>query len=191
MYARRVGENEVTFDFVDGLIQNNLLFVDRETNSLWSQLQGQAVSGPLEGTPLQVVASLQTTWRFWRQTHPDTRVVVSEDKKGRPYFYRNRKPGTRPPKEQPTTHDTSVLGLGLVVGGQAMYFPFRELDRTPAPLRLTLGGEEITVHYRNSALTAWAEDSEGNLLPGVLAYEEGWKDFNPESEIYRASPAGR
>ena len=57
MYARRVGEQEVTFDFAEGLLQNNLLFVDRETSSIWSQLHGQAVSGPLEGTPLQVVAS--------------------------------------------------------------------------------------------------------------------------------------
>ena len=191
MYVRRVGEQEVTFDFAEGLLQNNLLFVDRETSSIWSQLHSQAVSGPLEGTPLQVVASMQTTWKFWRQLHPDTRVVTVEGEEGRPYFYRNRKPGTRPPKKRPTTHDTSVLGLGLVVGGEAIYFPFRELDRAPTPLTLNLGGEQVTIHYRQSALTAWAEDAQGNLLPGVLAYAQGRRDFNPGSETYRAATSSR
>lgn len=191
MYARRVGEQEVTFDFAEGLLQNNLLFVDRETSSIWSQLHSQAISGPLEGTPLQVVASMQTTWEFWRRLHPDTRVVLVEGEEGRPYFYRNRTPGTRPPEKRSTTHDTSVLGLGLVVGGEAIYFPFRELERASTPLTLKLGGKQVTINYRQSALTAWAEDAQGNLLPGVLAYEQGWRDFNPGSETYRAATASR
>ncbi|MFB3127923.1 MAG: hypothetical protein ACE1Z8_10615, partial [Candidatus Acidiferrales bacterium] len=98
---------------------------------------------------------------------------------------------TRPPKKRSTTHDTSVLGLGLVVGGHTIYFPFRELERATTPLTLKLGGEQITIHYRQSALTAWAEDAEGNLLPGVLAYEQGWRDFNPGSETYRAATVSR
>lgn len=186
-----MGNRELTFDFAQGLLQNNLLIVDRETNSLWSQLHGKAVSGPMKGTPLRVVPSLQTTWKFWRAIHPATRVIVVAGKQGRSYFYRNRKPGTRPARRRPATHDTSALGLGLVVGGQAMYFPFRELARTSTPFKLKLGGKEVTVHYRKAALTAWAEDAEGNLLPGVVAYEEGWMAFNPESKLYRAADPAR
>lgn len=186
MYARRAGGKEFTFDFADGLLRNNLVFVDRETSSVWSQLQGGAVSGPMTGTPLRVVPSVQTTWKFWRQTHPQTRVLIVEGEKGRPYLYRNRKPGTPGPKQRPTRHDTSALGLGLVVGGETMFFPFRELNRTATPLKLKLGGREVSIHYRRQALTAWAEEADGKLLPGVLAYEEGWLAFNPNSKVYRA-----
>ena len=70
-------------------------------------------------------------------------------------------------------------------------FPFRELDRTSTPLELKLGGEGVRVYYRQSALTAWAEDADGNLLPAVLAYEEGWKAFNPQSEIFHARASGQ
>lgn len=186
MYARRIGKREFTFDFAEGLLRDNLLFVDRETNSIWSQLHGQAVIGPMTGTPLQVVPSMQATWKFWRTQHPDTRVMIAEGKKGRPYFYRNRKPGTRPAKKRASSHDTSSLGLGLVLGDQAMFFPFRELDRIATPLKLTVGGEEVTLHYRKEGLAAWAEDAGGNLLPTVLAYEAGWMAFNPDSEVFRA-----
>lgn len=191
MYARRVGERELTFDFAAGLLRDNLVFVDRETSSVWSQLYGGAVSGPLTGTPLRVVPSMQTTWKFWREIHPDTRVMMVEGEKGKPYLYRNRKPGTPPPERCPTRHDTSALGLGLVIGGKAMFFPFRELKRASMPLRVMLGGQEITLHYRKKALTAWAEDAQGKLLPGVLAYKDGWMAFKPDSEVYRRGRSKR
>lgn len=185
-----MGKREFTFDFAEGLLQDNLLFVDRETNSVWSQLHGQAVIGPMKGTALQIVPSMQASWKFWRTKYPDTRVMIAEDKAGRPYFYRNRKPGTPRPKERPSAHDTSALGLGLARGGQAIFFPFRELERASTPLKLTVGGEEVTLHYRKEGLTAWAEDVGGNLLPTVLAYEEGWMAFNPDSEVFGAQASG-
>ena len=38
MYARRINDRVLTFDFAGGLVDNNLLLADRETSSLWSQL---------------------------------------------------------------------------------------------------------------------------------------------------------
>jgi hypothetical protein len=184
VYARQVGKRELTFDFAQGLLRDNLVMVDRETSSVWSQLQGQAVSGSMQGTPLQAVPSMQTTWKFWRELHPDTKVLIVEGKEGRPYYYRVWHSGTQP-GQRPAQHDTSALGLGLVVGGKAMFFPLRELEKSATPLKVRLGGQEVTVHYRRDALTAWAVDAKGNLLLGVLAYEQGWKAFNPGSELYR------
>jgi hypothetical protein len=188
VYAREVEGRELTFDFAEGLVKDNLLIVDRETNSIWSQLDSKAVSGPMKGAPLQSVPSIQTTWKFWRKRYPKTRVLVVRGEEGRRYFYRDRKPGTRP-KRPDTTHNTSKLGLGLVVDGQAMFFPFRELRRVAPPVRVKLGGEWVAVYYEEEALTAWAEDGKGNLLSGVLSYEEGWVSFNPESRTYRGPRA--
>ena len=42
---------------------------------------------------------------------------------GRPYIYRTWIPGTPRPEARPTDHDTSYLGLGLVVGGWERFFP--------------------------------------------------------------------
>ncbi len=185
MYARRVGDRELTFDFAEGLLKDNLLIVDRETRSVWSQLHGQAVIGPLKGTPLSVVPSLQTTWGFWKKRYPETRVMVLPQEKGRPYVYRNRKPG-QAATETETEHDTSALGLGLSISGEAVFFPFRELEQVESPFAMSLGGQAVVVHFVKDALTAWAESDDGTLLPGVLAYESGWKDFFPATKVFDA-----
>lgn len=189
MYARRVGSRELTFDFAAGLLEDNLLLVDRETDSVWSQMDGRAVSGPLEGEPLEVVPSIQTTWGHWRSLHPDTRVMVLADEEGHPYIYRAWIPGSPRPENPPSEHDTTHLGLALVVDGDALFLPLRELDRVPIgklPLAVEVGGTRLLIHYVGAALTAWALDSRGNLAPGVLAYEWGWRRFFPETRIFTA-----
>lgn len=186
MYARKIGDKKFTFDFAEGLVKNNLLIVDRETNSIWSQLDSKAISGPMKDTPLEVVPSMQTTWKHWRELHPDTEVMFVEGEKGRAYIYRNWRPGTPRPKERPQEHDTSNLGLGLVVNNQAIYFPFEELAKTATPLELEIEGKKILVSYKEDALTAWANDANGNLLAGVLAYQNGWLNFFPDSEIFNS-----
>ena len=72
----------------------------------------------------------------------------------------------------------------MVVGTESIFFPFRDLNRTETPFRTEVGGERITVHYRKKALTAWAEDADGNLITGVLVYRQGWMNFHPDSKIY-------
>ncbi len=186
MYARDYGGRELTFDFIRGLIKDNLVFVDRETGSIWSQLEGQAVSGKLKGQPLRMIPSIQTTWKYWRELHPDTGVLVDPGQEGRTYFYGNFVP-LLPRRGKPkAAHDTSKLGLGLAVNGQSMFFPFRELRRAKTPLEIQLGGESITVHYKKEALTAWATGAKGELLTAVLVYERGWLRFFPKSKTFRA-----
>ena len=187
MYARRFGDRTLTFDFAAGLIRDNLLLVDRETGSVWSQLAGKAISGPMQDTPLVVVPSIQASWGYWRRTHPDTAVMVVEGQEGQPYFYQVFEPGK--PREA-TSHDVSTVGLGIVVGGQALFVPFRELDRAEPIVTALVGTERVAVHHDADGLTAWAENSEGELLPGVLAYESGWLAFYPNSAIYKHSNAG-
>lgn len=186
MYARRVNGRELTFDFAEALYNDNLLFVDRETDSVWSQLHGKSIQGPMKDSPLTMIPSIQSTWKFWRERHPDTLVMIEAGTEGKNYLYRNRKPGTPAPQPAPTAHDTSVLGLGLVLGGQAMFYPLVELERAETPMKVSLGNEEATIHYDQEGITAWAVDKEGTLLPAVLAYQSGWKDFFPDSEIFRA-----
>ncbi len=169
-----------------GLLNDNLLFVDRETQSIWSQLDGKAISGQLKDQPLRMIPTIQTTWQHWQELHPDTRVWVKTDSEGYPYLYRNRQPGSPRPAIQPKAHDTSALGLGLVINNEAMFFPLKELAKSEPSFDYELGGQRITIHYNNTAPTAWAADADGHLLTGVMVYDFSWKRFYPESEIFRA-----
>ncbi len=108
--------------------------------------------------------------------------MVLPETEGRPYFYRNRPTSTPSSEVGPqTAHDATALGLGIVVGGEALWAPFRDLEGRELPLEMALGGQRIRIFFNKEALTAWAEDFEGRLLPGVIAYREGWFSFFPDS----------
>ena len=40
-----------------------LVMFDRETSTLWSQVDGRAIKGPLAGQVLQPVPSIHATWQ--------------------------------------------------------------------------------------------------------------------------------
>jgi Protein of unknown function (DUF3179) len=78
------GENR-TFG-VSGLLYNSdVLLYDRETESLWSQLMGQAVSGSSVNQNLELVSMEQTTWNNWKKRNPSTLVLSTETGFSRDY----------------------------------------------------------------------------------------------------------
>lgn len=184
MYARRQGGRELTFDFAEGLDKDNLLIADRETDSVWSQLAGAAIFGEMTGTPLQAMPAMQTTWAFWRQRHPDTRVSVLEGTEGRGYIYSEFEPGVTP-RRRDGEHDTATVGLGIAAGDEAWFFPFPELQQVETPVEITIGDQPVRVFFDAAGITAWAEDADGTLLMGVVAYERGWRSFHPESQRWQ------
>lgn len=87
---------------VSGLLYNSdLLMYERGTaqGSLWAQLLGEAVVGPLTGEKLEVLPSVQTAWREWKAQHPDTTVLDintghSRDYRRSPYVGYDQQSGT-------------------------------------------------------------------------------------------------
>ena len=65
------------FDFY-GLYNGVLTMYDRDTQSVWLQVGGRAVKGPLLGTVLRPRPLLDTTWREWKKLHPNTLVMAPE-----------------------------------------------------------------------------------------------------------------
>lgn len=59
------------------LYRSNKLMFDRETNSLWNQFTGEPVGGPLRGSgiELKIRPVTITSWKDWRSSHPDTKVL--------------------------------------------------------------------------------------------------------------------
>ncbi len=68
----------LTFGTSGDLVNSNLLMYDRETDSRWPQILGQAIVGPSRGRRLEEIPLQWTTWRHWRRAHPDTRVLSTD-----------------------------------------------------------------------------------------------------------------
>jgi hypothetical protein len=67
-----------TVDDTDIDVRNagNLVFVDRESGSYWSQLLARGICGPLENESLSIQPSALARWGAWRREHPDTDVLL-------------------------------------------------------------------------------------------------------------------
>ncbi len=77
LFNRRVGETIYTFNTSGLLYQSNKLMFDEQTMSLWPNIAGQPLAGPLadDAIVLQRYPLTTTTWKNWVELHPDTDVI--------------------------------------------------------------------------------------------------------------------
>jgi len=85
VFDRQVKGRKLSFGVSGLLYQNNLIMYDRETESLWPQIAMKAVSGAQAGTELRWLPSEQMTWRAWRETHHDGKVLSAKTGYARDY----------------------------------------------------------------------------------------------------------
>ncbi|MFB6295852.1 MAG: DUF3179 domain-containing protein [Halobacteriales archaeon] len=145
----------VRFGVSGRLINNNLVMYDRATETWWPQMLATAIPGPWNRRP--ATASLRefrvvwTTWKRWRERHPDTRVL--SDRTG---YVRNygRDPynGSYTPKS------------GYYAAGGPLYQGLAEDDRF-GPKEVVLGARtpEGAVAFHEGTLR------EATLMEGSLA----------------------
>ena len=106
---------------VSGLLYNSdVLLYDRATESLWSQLLMQAISGPAKGTRLMALPAVHTSWRAWREKYPGTMVLSVDTGFARDYSV-----------DPYAGYDTDT----------ALYFPVRGESRRYHPKERVLGVE--------------------------------------------------
>ncbi|MFT5699638.1 MAG: hypothetical protein ACI8ZB_002499 [Desulforhopalus sp.] len=73
-------EKPFTFGSSGLLYRSNKLMYDRQTDSLWNQFTGQAVSGRLKGSRIKLKTRpmVLTSWADWKKEHPETTVISLE-----------------------------------------------------------------------------------------------------------------
>ncbi len=99
-FRRRLGEHLFTFGTSGKLYLSDLVMYDRQTESLWSQIEGRAIAGRLTGAELTRLPIATVTWNQWRRAHPDGYVLARPTGSGRDYgrnpYVGYDKPGTEP-----------------------------------------------------------------------------------------------
>jgi hypothetical protein len=78
VYDREVDGRILDFG-VSGLLLNNaMVMYDRQTDSLWAHISGEALQGPLMDSQLEFLTSWFTTWEEWKTRHPDTLALFKD-----------------------------------------------------------------------------------------------------------------
>ena len=178
---------------VSGLLYNSdVLLYDRETESLWSQLMKQAVSGPLRGQRLQQIAMSHTRWDDWRNRHPDTLVLSTDtgswhDYERSPYAgYENSTALYFPVNSMDPRYHPKELVIGLSVQGIHKAYPFTELSRTNGDIADSIAGKQVQVYYDSRNRTGRVLAADGSELPSTISYWFAWQAFHPDTGVYTA-----
>jgi len=147
-----------------GVVEGNEVFKDRGTGSRWQQSSLEAISGPLQGTHLQLYAFLLTSWQEWRRLHPDTLVLKPLPGYADRIADKNRMiraglSGEGNAPDDVTYHDKRLkpktMVLGLDVNGSSKAFPLDTLRRVRV-VNDTIGGTPVVVVHQPASDTTTA-----------------------------------
>lgn len=192
-YVSQAGGKLLSFG-VSGLLYNSdVLLYDRQTQSLWSQILAQAVSGPLKGAKLTPVALSHTSWADWKKRHPDTLVLSTDtgftrDYGRDPYAGYAQDPTILfPVTGQSPRYQAKEPVIGVEVGGKFKAYPFVELAKAKGG-RVTdsLGGKPLTVRFDPEHRTGTVFDAQGKEIPSVIVYWFAWYAFHHDTEVFQA-----
>lgn len=175
---------------VSGLLYNSdVLLYDFATESLWSQIMMQAVTGPQKGERLTQLPVLHTTWRAWRELHPDTLVLTRNtgysgyDYRTNPYRqYERIRQLAFPVSNRDRRLMPKAWVLGLSIGGEHVAYPMDELEKI-GRFEDHVGGQTVQVIYDEGS--AWVEQ-DGVVVPTTRLYWFAWAAFHPETRLYTA-----
>jgi Protein of unknown function (DUF3179) len=158
----------------DGVVGGNEVFKDRGTGSRWQQSSLEAISGPLQGTHLQLYPFLLTSWQEWRRLHPDTLVLkplpgYADRIADKNRMIREGLSGEGAAPKDVTYHDDRLkpktMILGLDVAGSSKAFPLEAL-RQARVVNDTLGGKPVVIVHQptSDTTTAFVARSRGKTL---------------------------
>ena len=157
----------VVYDFgVSGNLRNSdLIMWDRQTESWWQQLTGNAIIGQLAGKKLRILPSSIIAWSDFKAAHPQGKVLskktgyyrrygdnpyVGYDRADTPPFLFDGKLDDRlQPKERV---------LAVTIGEVSAAFPF-EVLRSERVVSYTLNGQEMVILFKPGARSALGAQS--------------------------------
>jgi quercetin dioxygenase-like cupin family protein len=155
------------FDY-DSMVGANEVHKDRETGSRWQQSTGEAISGPLKGSFLELYPFVRTSWKEWRSRYPNTMVLKplpGYDARMPNLSKRTRAVTLSGEGDAPKTafgHDDRLrpkeVVAGLRVGTEEKAFPFSQL-RIARVINDRVGGVPVLVVHQPSSDTTTAFDA--------------------------------
>lgn len=195
-FSSEVGDKNLDFG-VSGLLYNSdVLLYDRQTESLWSQIISEAISGPMQGHRLKRIKTTHTSWGDWLKQHPDTLLLsedtgFSRDYQRDPYdgYEQSRATYFQITHEAPPNYHPKERVLGVEINNQFKAYPFTELDRSgKKQIQDTFANQQLTLHWDRKNSRADIRDHRGKPLAAIEGFWFAWFTFHPDTEVFKASP---
>jgi uncharacterized protein DUF3179 len=194
VFAANIGEGFLNFG-VSGLLYNSdVLLYDRNTESLWSQIMGEAISGELKGVKLPQLPVFHTSWGEWKNRHPDSLVLstdtgysINYDKPAYAGYKQSRQLYFKVSRKAPSTYHPKEQVMGLEITGKFKAYPFTELSKNAqADFADEFAGEKFNIAWNEAAQSAHITDADDNVVVTTTGFWFAWFTFHPETEVFKA-----
>jgi hypothetical protein len=171
-FKRTVNGKVLDFGTTGHLRYSNLIMYDRQTETWWQQATGEAITGELTGTQLEFYPATIISWKDFKTSYPQGKVLSRETGYPRDYGHNpyvgyddvNNPPflyeGPPTPNQLPPV--ARVLTIDL--NGEAVAYPYETLE-TVSAVNDTVGGQAVVIFWQagtasplDSASTASGRD---------------------------------
>ena len=166
-FDRRLEPGGTVYDFgtTGNLRLSDLVMWDRQTESWWQQLTGEAIVGELTGTELRAIPAQILGWEAFKEAYPEGDVLSRDTGFDRPYGS-NPYGGYDDIDSSPFLFDGELDGrlkpmarvVGLDLEGETAAYPFTALEDTRV-VNDELAGQEVAVLYAPGARSALDEST--------------------------------
>jgi len=206
VFDRNVGGQVREFGISGMLYNSNVLLYDRQRNlrqeSLWSQAEMRAVTGPAagEGLTLQLLPSELTTLEDWRARHPQGKIMSEQTGHKRNYrssaygryFMTDRLmfPVTEK-RVRPTGFKNKELMVIVRFGEDAKAYAVKDIAKHKDGVEDVIGGQRIRLVPVGRNTSVRVERVDGEVDPAV-AYMFWFALSAMQSEValYESLPGG-
>jgi Protein of unknown function (DUF3179) len=201
-FDRRLDGTVLDFGTTGRLRMNDMIMYDRQTESWWQQIQGEAIVGELTGAELLEIPSRILAFEDFRAAFPDGEVL-SRDTGVRRDYGRNPYTGYDSITTSPFLAQADEQGrlramervLAVTVADQTRLYPFSDLAGGPL-LEDRLAEVPVVIFLRpdlNSPLDS-ARIAEGRAIVAAAAYDARVGDrelrFEPDVDGYVDTETG-
>ena len=160
VFDRRLDGEVYDFGVSGNLRNSDLIMWDRQTQSWWQQLTGEAIVGQLTGAQLAILPATIVAWQDFKDNYPEGQVL-SRDTGHRRNYGSNPYVGYDEVGQSPFLFfgesDDRLLATervaAVTVGEDAAAFPFAFLEEERV-VNYPLGGEELAVFFKPGARSA-------------------------------------
>ena len=187
---RDVGDTITEFGVSGVLYNSDLVFYDRETQTLWDQVEAKGIVGPLTGKTLDLVPVTMTRWSRWREAHPDTLVLSTdtgfeEDYSGDPYAeYRSTDRLFFPVAQRDNDVFPKTVVYGFEIDGDSVAYT-EDLLREHGTYKHEIDGEAAAVVMRDDGSVILELGNSGALYAPIRLFWFAWYTFHPKTQLFQ------
>jgi len=194
VFRAQVGKDRLRFGVSGLLYQSDVLLYDRATESLWSQLQRQAISGKHKGTRLQVLPSkvvcLETLLDSDKVQVLSTQTGCVRAYSREAYAnYKNNRQLMFPVEYGDDKAPAKAWSAILIGPDASLIVPLPSLDPTGKTLQVRVGSKRVDLEY-DSDTEVLNCTSPVKGITCLTGYYFALRAFHPEARVYEAERNG-